>query len=124
MTTAKQASLMSDRAQKRIQREQANQARIEERRQAAARGRILRHDVPFRMREFKKELSKAVCDGKKEMRFSVNNDTEGYAVRERLLKRGFAVSYLHHEHGSTNMGDFSAPCTVEYDYYWLEVSWK
>ena len=123
MITAKQAARQAELAQKRIQREQAKRARIDERRHAVERDRILRHDVPLRIKEFDKALKREIADGKKSMRFEVNNGTEGHAVRMALVKRGFTVSSVQHQHGSTNMGDFNAPCNVEYDDYWLLISW-
>lgn len=120
---AKQAVDATRRAEARIARERRRQDHKDAMERERVRHRILKHDVPLRMRGLKKALSKAVCEGHRELRFEVNNYTEGHAIRERLEKKGYTVSSVNHEHGTNNMGDFNAPCNVEYDNYWIIISW-
>jgi uncharacterized FlaG/YvyC family protein len=121
--TAAQAQRQAAEATKRKQRERERQRKAAEAAERKRQAKILRTEVPMRMKEVGQAIAKAIKDGNRSLNFYISSAYEGSEVKVRLERKGYKVSPVLSHSGTTNMGDSSAPCNVEFTEYWIEVSW-
>jgi predicted nuclease with TOPRIM domain len=120
--TAKEALQQVRVAEKRLLRKEQEQSQMETENAAKRLKQILEKDVPLRLNNFAKELAEAIKAGKTSFDFHLNNSTEAEAIRPILEKKGYQVGQLQSARGESNMGDFNAPCIVEWERLWFTVT--
>jgi hypothetical protein len=125
MLTAERANRATAAAQRRIdaaKRKEAKEKAKVERKQIAWE---LRVELPKHMRGINKEIKDAIARGQREAHFSCNYHM-AYEVVERieakLTKRKFVVDH-NYRTGEDNMGDFNAPCTVQWSRTDIDIKW-
>ena len=85
----------------------------------------LRTEVPKHMRGIQKEIKDAIVKGTHRAVFCVNyttSDEAAQAIKARLAKRGFRCE-VDYQHGTSDMGDFNAPCVVDWSSTDFIITW-
>lgn len=126
MLTAQTAAKKTAAATRRIERArraEAKKAANAERKQIAWE---IKTQVPKYMRNILKEINEAINQGENRAEWGVNytvRDEAAEVVKKRLAKRGFRCD-VDFRHGTTDMGDFNAPCITEWSSTDFIVSWS
>lgn len=121
-STARRETAASICKQNRKQALDAKKAKAAERKQIAWEIRV---QVPKFMTAIAKAIKDAIALGEHKAHYYVNwsvADAACEAVKSRLAKRGFRCEYDWH-HGTSDMGDFNAPCVVDWSDTTFDISW-
>jgi len=123
---ADQAVRASKNGQSEAHRRQVAEQRADAREKAKQERWELRTRLPAFMKEIYASIRRDAARGLFSTNWTVNYHlrapTEA-AIQKRLEKKGYSVAIRHRE-GTSNMGDFNAPCMTSWSATDVEIHWE
>jgi hypothetical protein len=112
------------------EKERERQSQLEEdrkRKNEEARRVHYKREVPIILKKFEAALLVAAKDKKRSIEFEyadvIVSDDPRLAAIEDYCKKNKLKCNTSYKSGTSNMGDFNAPCYVDWKSYLVEVSW-